>query len=73
MLGDYRTTISWGVRLVGGRLIEPERVYTETSMTEMYSYYDNDYKGIYTNAQVLERFSDNENWLLNLILEYERH
>jgi hypothetical protein len=44
---------------------EPWKKFIET-------YYSPHYKGMYTNAEVLERFSEDETWLLNLIVEYER-
>jgi hypothetical protein len=44
---------------------------TEPWKRFMETYYSSNYKGMYTNAEVLERFSDNEKGLLNSILEYE--
>jgi hypothetical protein len=35
-------------------------------------YYNNSYHGIYSNSEVIDRFNDNERWLLNLIQQYER-
>ena len=35
-------------------------------------YYLNNYNGIYTNAETMEKLSENEKWLLDLIIEYER-
>jgi hypothetical protein len=34
------------------------------------TYYSQYYKGIYTNSEVMEQFTDDERWLLDLIIEY---
>jgi hypothetical protein len=36
------------------------------------AYYSQYYKGIYTNSEVREQFTDDEKWLLDLIIEYEK-
>jgi hypothetical protein len=35
------------------------------------TYYSENYNGFYANSEVMEYFSDDEKWLLKLILEYE--
>jgi hypothetical protein len=35
-------------------------------------YYLKDFNGVYSNSEVLARFTNDEKWLLNLIIEYEK-
>ncbi|GHV12523.1 hypothetical protein FACS189491_05690 [Spirochaetia bacterium] len=37
------------------------------------NYYSKDYKGIYTNSEVMEFFTSDEKWLLDLIQEHEKN
>jgi hypothetical protein len=37
------------------------------------TYYSQYYKGIYTDSEVMEQFTDDERWLMDLIIEYENN
>jgi len=46
--------------------------FTNPSWAEFFTKYLKNYKAQYSNAEVLAMFTENENWLLDLVLQYEK-
>jgi hypothetical protein len=45
--------------------------FSNSSWTDFFNKYLDGYNGLYTNDEVMAMFTENEQWLLNLIIQYE--